>query len=214
VSNVCLSIDHNTTQYKVYIFSGYYPTHEELICEINKRIKDECSDEIADGIKFSVEKFSKRTVITKQTHKGYTIDLDSSLKTLLGFDDETLQCLSSKEYDQTFPREEVKDLSFVSIDSHRLKSLYNIDVYTDIIQPSIVSDIEAPLLRVVPITETDHWIYQHSSFVKRQFIPLAQKQIRSVTIYLRDPQGKPVLFTSGQTIVTLEIRPVKLLSVK
>ena len=47
-------------------------------------------------------------------------------------------------------------------------------VYTNIAQGGIVGDIEAPLLRVVPV-EREHWTYQCTQFNSIQYLPLSQK---------------------------------------
>lgn len=195
--------------YKVYIPEGYYQNLEELIETINSRIERVCGENIAKDNKFSVNNPSKTTVITRLIGNGYTMEFNSELATILGFDETCLQKLRSSEYENTanIPIYD-GELIFYSQNSDRLKSIYNIYVYTDIIQPNIVSDIEAPLLRVVPISNTEHWTYQTTTFTQPQFLPLGQKQLRTISIYLRDGQGNPILFNDGQTIITLEIRKV------
>lgn len=201
----------NTNQnYKIYVYEGYYNTLEQLISTINDRIEYVCGSKIANDVKFCVDAPSKKTFVSKLMRHGYTVELDSELSIILGFDEICLQNLGSNEYELT-PNLSIYDeskLHFYSSDSDRLKALYNIFVYTDAIQPSIVSDIEAPLLRVVPVSDESHWTYQTSTFTKPQYLPLAQKHLRSITIYLKDSQGNPILFNNGQTIITLEIRKV------
>ena len=81
-------------------------------------------------------------------------------------------------------------------------------VYCNIIQGSVVGDIEAPLLRTVAV-DTNHWENQCTTYQKLQYLPISKTKPNSISIYLRTDTGESVPFTAGRTVVTLEFRRVK-----
>lgn len=86
-------------------------------------------------------------------------------------------------------------------------SLY---VYTDLIEPSIVGDVETPLLRIVPIDLNNYSYYRTKSvnFSPTRFLPLLRSSFQTIRIDLRDSLGNPIAFEHGRLIVTLHFKRV------
>ena len=82
------------------------------------------------------------------------------------------------------------------------KSLY---VYSSIVEPRIVGDKIAPLLRIVPITGR-HVEMVTTRFDHVQYIPVLSREFGSVETEIRDDTGRPVPFERGKVTVTLHFR--------
>ena len=82
------------------------------------------------------------------------------------------------------------------------ESLY---VYSSIVEPRIVGDKIAPLLRIVPISGR-HGEMVTALFDHVQSIPLLSREFGSVETEIRDDTGRPVPFERGKVTVTLHFR--------
>ena len=82
------------------------------------------------------------------------------------------------------------------------ESLY---VYSSIVEPRIVGDKIAPLLRIVPITGR-HGEMVTTRFDHVQYIPVLSREFGSVETEIRDDTGRPVPFERGKVTVTLHFR--------
>ena len=82
-----------------------------------------------------------------------------------------------------------------SIDDLRrgFESLY---VYSSIVEPLIVGDKIAPLLRIVPITGR-HGEMVTARFDHVQYIPVLSREFGSIETEIRDHTGRPVPFERG-----------------
>ena len=77
-------------------------------------------------------------------------------------------------------------------------------IYTDIIKPKIVGDIEAQLLRTVEIkTDSSQPVLNYS---KPNYSPLLINEFESIEISIINDVGNNVKFQSGKTILTLHFR--------
>ena len=82
------------------------------------------------------------------------------------------------------------------------ESLY---VYSSIVEPRIVGDKIAPLLRIVPITGR-HGEKVTARFDHIQYIPVLSREFGSIETEIRDDTGRPVPFERGEVTVTLHFR--------
>ena len=88
------------------------------------------------------------------------------------------------------------------------QGFYSLYVYCNLIEPWLVGDSRAPLLRIVPIeghsgqmiTKT----YQHI-----HYLPLLQKHFRTIEIDIKKDTGERVPFELGKLVVTLHFRKQK-----
>ncbi|KAF6037759.1 hypothetical protein EB796_003931 [Bugula neritina] len=90
----------------------------------------------------------------------------------------------------------------------RLHTIFNLMVYTDVAESSIVGDTQAQLLRVVGV-EDGHWRLQSTNFNNVQYCKINKTHVSSVSIYIYTDYGERVPFTHGRTVVTVDIRKVK-----
>ena len=142
---------------------------------------------------------------------GYDMKLSDSLSSILSLD---LSDYNRFELNDLCPEttlENVEGARFTRINANgpmNLRTIFNIMVYSDIATASVVGDIEAPLLRSIPVNE-GHWKYQSTAVNKIQYVPVSKKEVRTISIYIYTDYGEPVPFTTGRTVVTVELRRVK-----
>lgn len=122
----------------------------------------------------------------------------------------------------TFSPELAKQLGFepdvdVSVTSVA-KSVMNLNsgaphqifIYCDIIEPQIVGDTVAPLLRMVGSTQqTEQGFGDTNSrgFVTLHYVPVIKHEFNTIEIDLRSSMGLPIPFESGISAVILHFRP-------
>ena len=92
---------------------------------------------------------------------------------------------------------------YSTVDLRRgFESLY---VYSSIVEPRIVGDKIAPLLRIVPITGR-HGEMVGARFDHVQYMPVLSREFEAVETEIRDDTGRPVPFERGKVTVTLHLR--------
>ena len=99
-------------------------------------------------------------------------------------------------------REERKQKRKVAMDPKRgFNSLY---VYCDAAEAIPVSDIKAPLLRVVDAAGNFGDLICRF-FTTPQYVPISRKEFNTVEIDIRDDAGRPEPFEFGKVVVTLHV---------
>lgn len=78
-------------------------------------------------------------------------------------------------------------------------------VYCDIVEPQIVGNVYAPLLRIVKVHGQDGEIV-NATFERGHYIPLARRSFDTLHIYIRTHTGRKVSFKRGKVIVKLHFR--------
>jgi hypothetical protein len=86
-----------------------------------------------------------------------------------------------------------------------LSTITSIYTYCDIIQPQIVGDTSARLLRSIPV-EGKYGDIITKTFTNIQYLPVKTKSFGDVKIILRNDTGDPVPFERGKVIATLYFR--------
>ena len=77
-------------------------------------------------------------------------------------------------------------------------------IYCDLVEPQVVGDAHAPLLRTLPLVrmldtpEATNKVFNHI-----YFLPVHQNDIHTIEIDIRDDVGRPLPFKRGCLIVTL-----------
>jgi hypothetical protein len=83
-------------------------------------------------------------------------------------------------------------------------------VYCNVIEPQIVGNTMAPLLRVVPL-KGDYGEVQSQPFWNLQYSGVLVKRFASIEISIKDGAGKPVVFSFGTVLTKLHFRRLSLL---
>ena len=198
LTDAYISLEKHNSVLKVSLPDGYYATNEMLVNEMNNRMQQVFDNGVAEAIKFSYCEFNRSFQINLSKDNrdpllGITVDFSKSLKAILNVDELKL-------------RDDDDDTTIItSTKPMRLNSIFNLMVYTDAAISTVVGDTETPLLRAVPVDE-GHWKYQATTFTKIQYIPVSQKELRTISIYIYTDYGDLVPFNDGKTIVTVDLR--------
>ena len=86
-----------------------------------------------------------------------------------------------------------------------LATFTSIYTYCNIIQPQIVGDTSAQLLRSIPV-ERKYGKIVTKTFTNIQYVPVQTKSFGDVKILFRNDTGDPVSFERGKLITTLHFR--------
>ena len=162
---------------------GYYQSMQELIKAANKAL----SRNVSDNIKLTYNAFTGK--VTVQIKNGFQFAVMKPLSIILGFGgkDVILKKTTESPY--------VADLTTVS----------TIYVYCDIVEPQIVGDTSAQLLKSIP-AEGKFGDIIAKTFTNMQYVPIRTKSFEAVEVLLRNDTGDPVPFERGKVVITLHFR--------
>lgn len=167
-----------------FVDYGYYETMQNLIKAANAALKKETKN---DNITLT---FNARTEkVTVHLKNGYQLIITGRMSVILGF--------GGKETKIT----KRKDSPYVG-DLFGMTTIY---IYCDIVQPQIVGDINAKLLRCIPVEGKSGEVIT-KTFTNIQYVPVQTKSFEDVEILLRSDTGDPVPFESGKVITTLHFK--------
>lgn len=213
VKDAWLTATESDKTHRIPLADGYYSSNELFIRKLNEAIKCHASKYISDLVKFYYDDITRRCSIritfrtnADNTSPGVNLDMSPNLKAILNMND--LKRSDSDTNCNLSVDEDTRVSVLESVDTMRLNLIYNIMVYCDLAEPSIVGDTETPLLRVIPVKD-EHWQYQCTTLNILQYIPIKKQEIRTISIELYTDYGEIVPFTTGRTIVTLELRRVR-----
>ena len=162
---------------------GYYQSMQELVKAANKAL----SRNVSDNIKLTYNAFTGK--VTVQIKNGFQFAVMKQLSIILGFGgkDVILKKTTESPY--------VADLTTVS----------TIYVYCDIVEPQIVGDTSAQLLKSIP-AEGRFGDIIAKTFTNIQYVPIRTKYFEAVEVLLRNDTGDPVPFERGKVVITLHFR--------
>jgi hypothetical protein len=166
-----------------YVSYGYYETVQDLIKAVNK----ELAKVVNDNIKLSYNALTGK--VTVQLKNGHQFILTGRLSIVFGFGgkDVRLRKTTQSPY--------VADLSPMS----------TIYVYCDIVEPQVVGDTNAQLLKTIPV-EGKFGDFIAKTFTNIQYVPIQTRSFENIEILLRNDTGDPVPFERGKVVNTLHFR--------
>lgn len=85
------------------------------------------------------------------------------------------------------------------------RGFYSLFIYCDVVEPVVVGDVKAPLLRVVNISGKEGSTISRI-FQNIQYVPILRKQLDTIEIDIRSDFGQKVAFERGKVIVVLHFR--------
>ncbi len=140
-------------------------------------------------LEFEMHKITKR-VITEIQH-GHHLKFDRELATILGYPSKTLT--------------QVWTTATNPVDLHAPlpKALF---IYSDIVEPQVVGDLSAPLLRIVGIENEKFNNTVVQTYSPPHYVNVIRRQFETIEIDIRDDTGGRIPFQSGRVIVKLHFR--------
>ena len=164
---------------------GYYEDAGKFIEKANKIMK--LDKNLKGGVQFKENNLTKK--ITVEIKSGYSMTFNKRVSRILGFESST-------------PVFKKTTVSPYGADMSVLSTIY---VYCDIVEPQVVGDVSAQLLRSIPVQGKFGDIISET-FVNIQYAPMLRKSFEDVEILLRGDTGDPVPFERGKVVVTLHFR--------
>ena len=161
---------------------GYYEDAGKFIEKANKIMK--LDKNLKGGVQFKENNLTKK--ITVEIKSGYSM---TRVSRILGFGS------STPVFKKTTVSPYIADMSVLS----------PIYVYCDIVEPQVVGNVSAQLLRSIPVQGKFGDIISET-FVNIQYAPILRKSFEDVAILLRGDTGDPVPFEHGKVVVTLHFQ--------
>lgn len=156
--------------------------------------------------KFSYQSKTKQVSITLR--EGEKINFSPALRTLLGFNEKQVVSYTDGEFtnpDEENPNRKIYKVSAPNRPDFQ-ESKYNLFVYCNLVQNTIVGDTEVPLLRTIPVDPRMRNKYVSKTFEELRYIPLASNFFQFIEIQVTDDYGELIKFEFGKVIVTLHLR--------
>ena len=160
---------------------GYYPDIKSLVTAMNSLIGDKRK------LKLSYNRHTRKVKV--DLSKGVKLWLTQPYASILGFGETTLISESME--------------SSYAADINIARG--NLFVYSDVVEPQILGDVFAPLLRIVQ-TQGKEGSLITKSFQNPLYVPVGKRKFDSVEISIRDDTGAKVPFCSGRSICTLHFK--------
>ena len=158
---------------------GYYPTIEDLLKNMQKQLSDE-------GVGITLEDTKCRITLNNAEVVG--IELKNGADILLGFRDQKITARTSLgEYLPNLTR-----------------GLFAIFVYCSICQPTVVGDVNVPLLRTIHMSNKKYGSTVNHIVQQPLNIPLNTQTVKNIEIEICDAYGKRVPFQNTKILMTLE----------
>ena len=188
VRNVRLMVEHDgETETDANFEAGYYDSPEALVKTLN--------GDKPGRVKFYYEPVTQKFLAHMKGDTKFALYGD--LPDILGFGmGDAVTTFASSARSMLVRAYSIVDLR------RGFESLY---VYSSIVEPRIVGDKIAPLLRIVPITGR-HGEMVTARFDHVQYMPVLSREFEDVEIEIRDDTGRPVPFERGKVTVTLHLR--------
>ena len=153
------------------------------------RVLKEHSKAVADGFIVSYNKTLKRVKVKKNPELVESVQFSPRLQYMLGLH-------------KTEIKEEQLLVDYILDLRGGFYALY---VYCSLVEPQIVGNHTAPLLRLVNIEGT-HGAIVEKIFHSPHYVPVVTKEITRIDIEIKDDNAQFVPFDFGKTIVKLHIR--------
>ena len=178
----------------VTLYEGFYHTPGLLISELNRITAKSKLLEWSKKVEFLYNPIQQKTLL--KVDKGFKLKMDQNLCRILGYECESEAVIFTEG---THRAKYVMDLR---------QGFDNLYIYTNIIEPRVVGDSMAPLLRIVP-SSGKHGEVVRYVFNPTHYVPLLFKSFETVKVDIRDDTGTVVPFESGKVVVTLHLRRKK-----
>lgn len=167
------------------------------------------------------EKDNKERRVIVYLREGEMIYLAPTLRTLLGFSNGYITSVGynhkiiltnpQSQIDPLEPKQDKNpsDMIFKVVAPKKpdfQDSKYNLYIYCNLVDESIVGDTQVPLLRTVAVSNKNQNKYISEHFQDLRYMPLSNSFYQYIEIKITDDYGELIDFQSGKVIVTLHLR--------
>jgi hypothetical protein len=183
---------------EILINPGSYRNEKVLIQEIESTVNEKIVEKEQDGSQKPVFRFTLKNdnkLLIEILHNRYSFKFTDDLAFALGF---------KKDYWY----DDIDNKALLPIDLHY--NLNAIHVYSDIIESSIVSNIRAPLLALLPAKQRSQDRIVTHYFPRLFYYPVNKTSIGEIAISLSGDFGKEIPFEENvETTIKLHFRVYK-----
>jgi hypothetical protein len=201
----------------IFVPTGYYDTIFDLLAaieygkedfitkniqnEASEKIKNEDFDGVLDdfhigdittGFIIKFDQTLQRVICNRDPKKIKCLELSNKLQYMLGFE-------NSGIYEETETAKYIHDLR---------GGFYSLFVYCSLVEPQIVGNVTAPLLRNVHIEGKNGDIVE-KIFTTPHYVPVNSKEVNHIEIDIKDDNNQSIPFQFGKTVVKLHFRKKK-----
>ena len=166
---------------------GHYETIQDLIKNINSALTKYAGK---GSIVLSLNALTGKVKVQLKS-KYYGLILYGKMSIILGFGAPKERAAIKKTSESPY----VADLQIIS----------TIYVYNNIVQPQIVGDTSAKLLKTI-LVEGKYGDVITKTFTNIRYVPIQTKSFEDMEILLRTDTGEPVPFQRGKVVITLHFR--------
>lgn len=159
---------------------GYYNDIAGIVTAINAAL----TKLGGKGINLKLDKMTQK--VTATVAKGKKLSFENYLGVLLGFGN-----------DKTTTGSYVSDINV------GMQSLF---IYLNIVEPQVVGDILAPLLRTVPAQGKMNEVIT-LNYENPQYVPVTTKDFETLEVLITSDTGEKIPFERGRVVLTLNLRP-------
>ena len=169
-----------------------YLSVDELIQEIRAKIVlsqgwPSSTSQVADA--FTHDKLLNR--VKYNLTAGLSVRLPQEVSDVLGFKDNEWLSLSGTA---TYP----PDIR---------NGVHELFVYSNIVEPQLVGDVYAPLLRTVAIpAKLERGAQERMAYDSPHYVPVLMDEISTIEVNIKSDTGENISFATGKTVCTLHFR--------
>jgi hypothetical protein len=176
---------------------GHYRDVHELIEAMNEALRvwkapGSKTHPLPKLVKVTYDELHKRVKLKLNTTAIKGVILGTVLQYMLGFGGEWSRAFTKPVYKAKYPPDITGGFT-------------TLFVYCNLVQPQVVGNILAPLLRTVPV-EGEYGATVDKVFLDPHYLPLRCKSFDSVHIAIKDDTDTPVKFNFGKTIIKVHLR--------
>lgn len=187
---------NHSEAFQTRIPSGYYASNLELVNAIQSAARNALArhPHKRSAMRVTYNRFTGKAVFHLPEH--VSLGFSPALSTMLGIDVDP-QGFKYVDENNSIPKH--------PMNINLVDSLY---VYSDVVQSSLVGDVMAPLLRIVPVVGS-YGEMCHIEYIKPVYFPVAKLTFSTIEIYITDSAGRKIKFRHGKTTVMLHFRRKK-----
>ena len=212
----CLEITFtNKIVMPIYVPPGYYGTIKELIqaiqygqekartiilhtveqqdktgtFKLRKKLKPSHGKDVVESFQLEYNETIKRVQCKMLQSRIRMVRLSDQLQYMLGFVDPII----SMSKDTALYQPDIRG------------GFYSLYVYCSLVEPQIVGNVTAPLLRNVHI-EGSHGEMVEKLYHSPHYVPVIAKEVDRIEIDIKDDKNQSVPFQFGKTVVKLHFR--------
>ena len=181
-------IEHEGEQTQYYLALANFKDIEELIASMKLKSDSYVSMKRLRRREINWDYNSTTNTVSHRIGQGFKVHLSEECADVLGYSSTVLT-----------------DSGSANRSSQITRGRYSFFIYTNVVDPQIVGDVYAPLLRTVAIRGERGQIVTET-FDQPHYVPVSTSELSTIEVQIKDDSGEDILFKSGKVICKLHFR--------